>query len=248
MDNKVALITGGCSKIGFHITKFLHSQNFNVCVHFCSSDNAALELVSSLNLLRSDSAMSQKLNFQVASTTEIQELVDQVYLKWQNLNLIVHNASIFTPTNVLESSENFESNFESHMKVNVSVPAVLTQCAVKYLKLSSCSCVINICDIHGVRPLSGFLSYSVSKAALISLTQSLAKELAPIGIRVNGVSPGAIFPASDGLEDNSEATSKNLVNSFGDVECMLNAISFLINSNFVYGQIINVDGGRTINQ
>ncbi|XP_063726714.1 pteridine reductase 1-like [Symsagittifera roscoffensis] len=244
----VGLVTGGCSKIGTHITKWLHSHNYNLCIHYSSNKTSAEKLAEELNQSRPDSAFIYQLNFASSSISEVQKMVDETANKWGQFDLLVNNASVFNGTS-LEDGQLFEADYDQQMTVNVKIPALLIQSSIKYLKVSKIGCIVNLCDVHGLRPLHGFMSYSVSKAAIISLTQCMAKELGEsYGIRVNGISPGAIFPAPPGIESSAVAISKNVFKKFGNVESILSALKFLLESDFVTGQIINVDGGSSLNQ
>ena len=135
------------------------------------------------------------------------------------------------------------------LTTNLTSPFFLIQSAAKYLEAHQ-GCIVNICDIHGTRPLRQHAAYSVSKAALIALTQSAALELGEKGVRVNGVSPGAISWV-EGKHDvgyQKETLSKVALGTPGRMEDVCEAVEFLINNKYVTGQIINVDGGRSLNQ
>ena len=150
--------------------------------------------------------------------------------------------------------DNYRTIFSSQvwskiLTTNLSSPFFLIQSATRHLTPNK-GCIINICDIHGTRPLLNHAAYSVSKAALIALTQSAALELGQSGVRVNGVSPGAIswVQGKHSEEYKRNVVSKTALKATGSAEDVGIAVDFVINNQYLTGQIINVDGGRTLNQ
>lgn len=243
---KIALITGGASKIGKHITHKLHSMGYNVAVHYCNGRDSALLLINELNKIRDESAIAVQGDFSKTPKIIAQQMVEMVISKWNSLDVLVNNASVFVETDLAVCSE---ETWNTVNNTNLSMPFFLIQSALPYF-VNDTGCVINICDIHGDRPLLNHSAYSVSKSGLIALTKSMAKDMGKYGVRVNGINPGAIFWMNGKHTDEfrKSTLSKTALNSLGSAKDVCDTVEFLIKSSYVTGQIINVDGGRTLNQ
>ncbi|RUM79335.1 MAG: pteridine reductase, partial [Candidatus Thioglobus sp.] len=165
----------------------------------------------------------------------------------EQLDVLVNNASVFYPTPVEEVDQDTWHNI---MDTNVMAPFFLSQSLTNTLRKTS-GCIINIIDIHGERPLKNHAIYNISKAGIAMMTKSLAKELAP-EIRVCGVSPGSIlWPENEASltdEQKNKMLNKIALGKQGSATDIANTVLFLANSTYITGQIINVDGGRTLNQ
>ena len=238
---KTALITGGAARIGAQIAKTLHKNNFNIIIHCNRSKDKAQLLCDELNLLKEKSAKVVVGNLN--NVDSINSIVESV----KSIDLLVNNASVFYPLSVDESDS---ENWDNILDVNLKAPFFLSKGLSQKLKSSEGS-IINIIDIHADRPLKKHSVYNISKAGLKMLTLTLAKELAP-SIRVNGVSPGSILWPQEGAEI-SESDKKIMLERIalkrqGSPQDIADTVLFLANSNYLTGQIINVDGGRTLNQ
>jgi len=238
---KTALITGGAARIGARIAKTLHKNNFNIIIHCNRSKDKAQLLCDELNLLKEKSAKVVVGNLN--NVDSINSIVESV----KSIDLLVNNASVFYPLSVDESDS---ENWNNILDVNLKAPFFLSKGLSQKLKFSEGS-IINIIDIHADRPLKKHSVYSISKAGLKMLTLTLAKELAP-SIRVNGVSPGSILWPQEGAEiyesDKSIMLERIALKRQGSPQDIADTVLFLANSNYLTGQIINVDGGRTLNQ
>ena len=238
---KTALITGGAARIGAQIVKTLHDNNFKIFIHCNQSLEKAKLLSDSLNSIKRDTVkvISGDLN-NIDNISSIVESID-------SLDLLVNNASIFYPKSV-ENSE--IEDWDNVLNVNLRAPFFLSKGLSKKLANNDGS-IINIIDIHSDKPLKNHAVYNISKAGLKMLTQTLAKELAP-RVRVNGVSPGFILwsEASKEISDIEKRLMLEGValNRQGSPEDIADTVLFLANSDYITGQIINVDGGRTLNQ
>ena len=238
---KTALITGGAARIGAQIARTLHENNFKIIIHCNQSLKKAQLLSDELNSVIKDSSgvISGNLN-NIESISSIVNSID-------SLDLLVNNASVFYPKSV-DNSE--IDDWNDVINVNLRAPFFLSKGLIKKLSISSGS-IINIIDIHADRPLKNHAVYNISKAGLKMMTQTLAKELAP-NIRVNGVSPGSILWPEASAEI-SEAEKKLMLerialNRQGSPQDIADTVLFLANSDYITGQIINIDGGRTLNQ
>ena len=238
---KTALITGGAARIGAQIVKTLHHNQFNIIIHCNQSKDKAQLLCDELNLIRANSVeiVSGNLN----NINELDSLVSSI----KSIDLLVNNASVFYPKSVEDSEI---KDWDDVININLKAPFFLSKGLSKTLSKNDGS-IINIIDIHSERPLKKHAIYNISKAGLKMLTQTLAKELAP-RIRVNGVSPGSILWPQDSAEISED--DKNLMlerialHRQGSPQDIADTVLFLANSNYITGQIINIDGGRTLNQ
>ena len=238
---KTALITGGAARIGAQIVKTLHHNQFNIIIHCNQSKDKAQLLCDELNSIRANSVeiISGNLN----NIDELDSLVRSI----KSIDLLVNNASVFYPKSVEDSEM---KDWDDVININLKAPFFLSKGLSKTLSKNDGS-IINIIDIHSERPLKKHAIYNISKAGLKMLTQTLAKELAP-RIRVNGVSPGSILWPQDSAEISED--DKNLMlerialHRQGSPQDIADTVLFLANSNYITGQIINIDGGRTLNQ
>lgn len=238
---KTALITGGAARIGAQIVKTLHHNQFNIIIHCNQSKDKAQLLCDELNSIRANSVeiVSGNLN----NIDELDSLVSSI----ESIDLLVNNASVFYPKSVEDSEM---KDWDDVININLKAPFFLSKGLSKTLSKNDGS-IINIIDIHSERPLKKHAIYNISKAGLKMLTQTLAKELAP-KIRVNGVSPGSILWPQDSAEISED--DKNLMlerialHRQGSPQDIADTVLFLANSNYITGQIINIDGGRTLNQ
>jgi pteridine reductase len=238
---KTALITGGAARIGAQIAITLHKNNFNIIIHCNQSKDKAQLLCDELNFLKEKSAKVVVGNLN--NIDSINMIVESI----ESIDLLVNNASVFYPLSVDESDS---ENWDNILDVNLKAPFFLSKGLSQKLKSSEGS-IINIIDIHADRPLKKHSVYNISKAGLKMLTLTLAKELAP-SVRVNGVSPGSILWPQEGAEisesDKSIMLERIALKRQGSPQDIADTVLFLANSNYLTGQIINVDGGRTLNQ
>lgn len=238
---KTALVTGGAHRIGAAIVKALHQQGFDIFLHFSNSHAAAQVLQESLNQQRSNSCFIYSYDLSVNDAP--QKISQWLKQHTNSLDLLINNASVFNETPW--ETATFD-DWQKIMTINSQSPFFLTQALLPLLSKTSGQ-VINLIDIHVERGLEKHPIYCASKAALKSLTLSLAKDLKGV-IRCNGISPGAILWPEQ--ESNSEG-QKEIINKIplghlGNVQNISDTVLFLVNNSYINGQIINVDGGRTL--
>lgn len=242
LNNKVALVTGAARRIGAAIATRLHQSGADVAIHYRGSADEAAALADKLNAQRPDSASTFVAD--LTDLVSLRALVDDV-LEWhERLDILVNNASRFYPTPVGEINE---VHWDDLLGSNVKAPLFLSQAAAPSLRASN-GVIINIVDVHAQRPLRGHTVYGVAKAGLAMLTRSLAKDLAP-EIRVNGVSPGAILWPEDEMSDETKDIIINQIplDRAGDPDDIAACVLYLAqDAGYVTGQIIAVDGGRSI--
>ena len=242
LDDRVALITGSARRIGAAIAGTLHAAGANVVVHYRSSSDAAASLVAELNARRADSALAVQANLN--DTQSLPGLVDRVVAWRGRLDILVNNASSFYPT---PPGKITEDHWDDLVGSNLKAPLFLTQAALPELRKAR-GAIINMIDIHARRPLRNHTVYGPAKAGLAMLTLSLAKDLAP-DIRVNGVAPGAILWPEDDMGDDAKASILKQIplGRPGDPADIAECVLFLVrDATYITGQIVAVDGGRSV--
>jgi len=238
---RTALITGGAQRIGAEIAKTLHDNRFNVIIHYNESEQEAKSLCDKFNKKRQNSA--QRIHANLASVNEINQLVESV----ESIDLLVNNASVFYPTPLGNCTTN---DWDNIMNINLRAPFILSKGLSKKLKDTQ-GCIVNIIDIHAERPLKNYAIYNISKTGIKTLTKTLAKELAP-DVRVCGVSPGSILWPEQKAELDPHKKQIMLeriaLKRQGSPTDIAEAVLFLANANYITGEVINIDGGRSLHQ
>lgn len=239
---KVVLITGAARRVGAEMVRHLHQAGLNIVIHYRSSSKDASALAEQLNAQRSNSI--KLLKGDLKDYQSIPKLVADGINTFGRIDALINNASSFYPTDIKEVNEEV---WEDLVGVNLKAPMYLTQSLATELKKNK-GCIVNIVDIHGDRPLKGYSIYSIAKAGLIMLTKSMARELAP-DIRVNGIAPGAImWPEEQHYEGIHQAIiERTALKREGHPKDIAETALFLIEkAGYITGQIIAVDGGRTL--
>ena len=239
---KNVLITGAAKRIGASCARLLHNQGCNIVLHYRSSKQDVLRLFNDLNQSRPGSVVMIKAD--LLNMDELIMLANEAESAWGGLDVLVNNASAFYPQAVGEVTE---LGWDALLGSNLKAPFFLSQALASALSVQK-GCIINIIDIHAERGLKGYPVYSIAKAGLAAMTKVLAKEFGP-DIRVNGVSPGAVlWPENDLSEqDKAEILQRIALKCIGGTEDIAKAVRFLIeDANYITGQIISVDGGRTL--
>jgi pteridine reductase len=240
---KTALITGGAKRIGAVTTQTLHQAGYNVIIHCRLSRQAADKLAVELNNSRADSA--RVIQGDLNNETVYDQLIEEAYQCWNRLDVLVNNASSFYPTPVGSITLD---DWHNLLNSNLKAPLFLAQAAAPYLKQVEGN-IINMTDVHAQRPMKDHPVYCAAKAGLVMLTMSLAKELGP-EVRVNSVAPGAIlWPDNDMPEHTKKLIlERTTLKKPGDPIDIARTILFLVrDAHYITGQVIAVDGGRTIN-
>jgi len=244
LSGKVVLVTGGAKRVGAAIVRRLHREGANLMLHYRGSEREAKALREELNAARANSVTLVEAD--LLDVPGLPEIVRNTVNHFDRLDALVNNASAFFPTPVGEMTP---ANWESLIGTNLRAPLFLSQAAAPHLKKTG-GAIVNITDIHAERPLKSYVIYSVAKTGLAGLTRSLARELAP-EVRVNGVAPGAIVWPEDGLWGDvtrQRIVSHTLLRRTGEPDDIARAVYYLIaEAPYVTGQIISVDGGRSIN-
>jgi pteridine reductase len=243
LREQVVLITGGARRVGAAITRALHAAGASVIIHYHRSVTEAHALSAELNATRPGSTAT--LGCDLLDVKALAALVEATVARYGRLDVLVNNASTFYPTPVGEITP---AHWDDLMGTNLRAPLFLSQAAAPHLRASQ-GLILNIADIHGLRPLRHHPVYSPAKAGLIMLTQSLARELAP-QVRVNAIAPGPVLFPESGLTDAQKDAiiDKTLLKRRGSPEDIARAaVFFASEAPYVTGQILAVDGGRSAN-
>ena len=240
---RYALVTGAARRIGACIAETLHQRGCEVFLHYHTSADAVSGLAQKLNGLRPGSA--RLLQADLGDLNDIGRLAGQVREHASRLDLLVNNASRFFPTEVGSTSV---KQWDDLVDSNLRGPYFLTQALLAELSLAGGS-VVNLLDVHAVKPMPGHAVYCMAKAGLQMMTFALARELGP-QIRVNGVAPGAILWPEH--ESNSSAQQaildKTVMGRAGSPGDIASAVAYLgLDAPYVTGQVLAVDGGRSLN-
>lgn len=244
LQGKVVLITGGAKRVGAATARRLHEAGARVMLHYRSARGEAQALAGALNDLRPESAATAQADLLNAGA--LPELVKSTVARFGALDVLVNNASSFYPTPVGSIGV---PDWDDLVGTNLKAPLFLSQAAAPHLKKAG-GCIVNITDIHAERPLKSYVVYSIAKAGLVGLTRSLARELGP-EVRVNGVAPGPVMWPEDGSFDEvarQRVIAHTLLRRAGEPEDIAKTVYFLVaDAPYITGQIVAVDGGRSVN-
>jgi pteridine reductase len=244
LTGKVALITGAAQRIGAHIARTLHAAGMDLGLHFRHSADAAADLAEALQRQRPDSVLL--LRADLHHTDELPRLIGALEAWRGRLDLLVNNASSFYPTPLAEATE---AQWDDLLGSNLKAPFFLTRAAAPLLRASA-GAVINLVDIHAERPLREHPIYSIAKAGNAMMVKTLARELGP-AVRVNGIAPGAILWPGSSMDGpaREEILRRTALKRAGTPEDVARAVLFLArDAEYITGQVITVDGGRSLQQ
>ena len=240
--NKTILITGAAKRIGREMALSFFSKGWDIVIHYNGSKEEAEALADEMNFERTNSAIIAQANLDNAN--EVTQLVEKTLSKNSRIDALINNASTFYPTPIGTFSE---ENWNALMGSNLKAPLFLIQSFHKELEKNK-GFIINITDINVDRALVNHSIYLAAKSGLQTLTRSLAKELAP-NIRVNAIAPGAILEPPN-VEWTTEQKN-NIINTvpmkrMGTEKDIVDAAIYLSEAEYVTGQILNIDGGKSI--
>lgn len=238
----VVLITGVARRVGSVVARRLHAAGYDVALH-CRHSRVELDaLIVELEAQRRHSTLA--LQADLVEVEGLPTLIAAVIARFGRLDGLINNASSFYPTAIGETTP---MQWDELFASNARAPFFLAQAAAPHLK-SVQGCIVNLVDIYAERPLPGHAVYCMAKAALAMMTWALAKELGP-QVRVNGVAPGAVMWPEQGKEyaDQQELIQRSALKRSGTPEDVAGAVLYLLrDASFVTGQILRVDGGRTL--
>lgn len=240
--NKRILITGAAKRIGKEMALSFFNKGWDIVIHYNSSKDEAEGLAVQMNSERNNSAMLVQANLD--NTNEVENLVKKILSKNRSIDALINNASTFYPTPIGTFSE---ENWNALMGSNLKAPLFLIQSFYKELEKNK-GFIINVTDINVDRALVNHSIYLAAKSGLQTLTKSLAKELAP-NIRVNAIAPGAILEPPN--TDWTAEQKNNIINAvpmrrMGTEKDIVDAAIYLSEAEYVTGQILNIDGGKSL--
>lgn len=242
LTGKVALLTGAARRLGAAMARRLHAGGASVAIHYRGSAAAATALVEELNEARPGSAIA--LQADLLALEQLSQLVEHTVGRLGRLDILVNNASTFYPTPLAEVTG---AQFDDLIGTNLRAPLFLAQAAAGQLRLHE-GLILNLVDIHGMRPLKRHPAYSSAKAGLIMLTRSLARELAPY-VRVNAIAPGPVLWPEGDLDETLKQNilARTPLGRVGSAEDIARAAWFFAaEAPFVTGQVLAIDGGRSL--
>ena len=239
---KTIFITGAAKRIGKEIALCFSEMGWNIIIHYNSSKNDAQVLADEINGTNPDSAITVQGNLDVKE--DVEKVINEVRDAFPTIDLLINNASTFYPTPIEDISE---EHWDKLVGSNLKGPLFLIKGLKDKLKESKGS-IINITDTNLSKGVAIYSIYSAAKAGLESITKGLARELAP-DIKVNAIAPGAMLEPPDVTwteEQKSKVISSIPLNRMGSEKDISEAVKFLAKSNYITGQIIKVDGGRSL--
>ena len=240
--NKTIFITGAAKRIGKEIALTFKELGWNIIIHYNSSKSDADNLADKINKDNPNSAKTVQGNLDVKE--DVQKIINEVNNSFPSIDLLINNASTFYPTPIDEISED---HWEKLIGSNLKGPLFLIQGLKEKLKKSNGS-IINITDTNLTKGVANYSIYSAAKAGLEAITKGLARELAP-EIKVNAIAPGAMLEPPDvtWTEEQKNKVIENIpLKRMGSEKDIANAVKFLANSEYITGQTIKVDGGRSL--
>jgi len=241
-DAPVALVTGAARRVGAVIARTLHRAGYRVALHHRASVDAALALQAELERVRPGSTLL--LQAELAEFDRLPELVARTVGKFGRLDALVNNASAFFQSPIgTTTPKMWDELFAS----NARAPFFLAQAAAPHLRAAGGG-IVNLVDIYAERPLANHTVYAMAKAALVAMTLSLARELAP-QVRVNAVAPGAVLwpEAGKAYADQEALIANTPLARAGTPEDVAEAVRWLLqDATYTTGQVLRVDGGRSL--
>ncbi len=240
LNGRTALVTGGARRVGRALTVALGRAGASVVANYNGSDAEANELVEQLT---TEGITASAFQADVSRSEDIDELIAHIREQHGQLDILVNSASLFESAPFADISE---TAWRRVLDVNLTGPFLLSQAALPLLRASGHAIIVNIVDLSALQAWPSYAHHSVSKAGLLQLTKVMAKALAP-EIRVNAIAPGTVLPpdgydgtAGDGTSD------RRVVTRTGTPDDVVKALFYLIESEFVTGQTLVVDGGRML--
>jgi pteridine reductase len=239
LRGRVVLVTGAAKRLGRAIALHLAEEGADVIVHYGSSRAEAAEAVARIEKLGCRAAALQA---DLTSVAEIERLFDDARNLFGRLDVLVNSAANFLQTKFATTTE---QAWDASLDANLKAPFFCSQAAAPLLKQSGRGVIINFSDVGGLLAWPGYIPHCVAKAGIVMLTRCLAKVLAP-EIRVNAIAPGTITMAGDPPEIEADFIKRAPLHRSGNPADIAAAVSFLIHADFITGQVLVLDGGRTL--
>lgn len=241
LSGRVAIVTGGGRRIGQAICLALADAGASVLVHYSRSAEEArgtLEMIAALG--RDADCVGADFQNPAAAAPQV---IEAAYKRFGRADILVNSAAIFQPGSLASTTE---SDWDRHFAINLKAPAFLCRAFAARHQAGHPAAIVNLADWRGLRPTPGHLSYTLTKAGIVTLTRLLALELAP-DIRVNAVAPGAILPPPGASTDALERLAQKVpLKRHGEPSDVTNAVLYLLRSDFVTGDVLCVTGGEEL--
>ncbi|MCA9111715.1 MAG: SDR family oxidoreductase [Planctomycetaceae bacterium] len=241
LQDRVAIVTGGAVRIGRDLSLRLAAVGMRVCLHYGSSEQEAEQTADEIR-----SAGRQVVTVQADLGTPVEAattIIEAALSEFGKVDVLVNNASIFHSGSLSKLSL---EDWTRHQRINLEAPLFLSQRFAEQIDDGQIGAIVNIVDWRALRPQPGHLSYTLSKAGLVCLTQILAQELAP-RVRVNAIAPGAILPPPDADAGHLEQVAKAIpLQRTGSPANIAEAVLFLLQNDFVTGEVLHVTGGQQL--
>jgi pteridine reductase len=242
LTDRVVLVTGAAKRIGAALVRGFHARGARVAIHCHRSIEDARSLQQQLNAERADSAIV--VSGDLLDLQALAAVVNATIKAFGRMDVLINNASTFYPTPLGSITA---QHWDDLIGTNLRAPLFLSQASAPHLRATK-GLILNLIDIHAHRPLPEHPLYSTAKSGLLMLTKALARELGP-DVRVNGIAPGPILWPEGGIDESvkAEIVSKTLLKRSGSPEDLVRtALFFATDAPYVTGQVLAVDGGRSV--
>jgi NAD(P)-dependent dehydrogenase (short-subunit alcohol dehydrogenase family) len=240
ISGSIALVTGSARRIGRAIALALARQGARLAIHYRSSEQEATITLNSAHELGADAELFRA---DLVDSEQRAALVDGIQSRFGGIDILVNNAAVFGPATLDETTPEM---WDEQMDTNAKAPFFVAQAAGAMMQKSGKGKIVNIVDPAGELIWPQYLPYSISKAALLGVTRGLAKSLAP-GVQVNAVAPGPVqFPEHYTEDQKHRAVERTLLKRPGNTDDVVRAVIFLIENDYITGEVLHVDGGRHI--
>lgn len=238
LDGRVAVVTGGAVRLGKALALALADQGVRIAIHYGTSVNQAQETVEQIRATGSDGIAIQADLREAALAPAV---IERAVAHFGQVDILINSAAVFEPGALADTTE---ANWDKHFAVNLKAPFFLSQAFAAHIGQERRGHIVNIADWRATRPSVDHLAYTLTKSALITLTHGLALALAP-DIQVNAIAPGAILPPPGQDQAYLDRLAQTIpLRRAGSPDEVARAMLFLLNSDFITGEVILVTGGQ----
>jgi len=240
MKNKNLLITGGATRIGKEIALHFSKKGWNVAIHYFKSSFKAKNLKK---IIEENSVKAALIKADLKNTKQVEKIIPLAKKKLGTINCLINNAALFEKDDIL----NFTTkSWNDHLNINLLAPTILTKQFAKQASKKTISNIINIIDQRVFKLTPIFMSYTLSKSALYTLTKTMAMRLAP-SIKVNGIAPGPIIKSKRQSDKHfNQQIKSTLLKKVVLVKDLCDTVEYLINNDSITGQVVAVDSGQNL--
>lgn len=240
LAGKVGLVTGAGVRLGQQIALYLASQGMRVALHYHRSHEGAQ---ATLEQMEGKPGQHHLFQADLTVLAELQAMVGQISEKMGAVSVLINNSADFYPTPFFSTTE---AQWDALFALNLKAPFFLSQGVASQMQSLGEGKIIHLADISAFRPGVNYLPYCTSKAGLVTLTQGLAKALAP-EIHVNAIAPGIVLPSpADSASDPQKIVEQSLLQRMGSAQDVVQAVDYLLHGDFLTGVVLPVDGGRLL--